>query len=85
MKVRDIFDALNAFAPVETALENIRIRNAGRDIHEADEQYLAHAVESAHMAAAYYGWRVVPCAEDGRMRSREAVEADIWENIADLV
>ena len=71
--------------PVETALANIRSRNEGRDIHEADEQYLARAVESAHTAAAYYGWRVVPCAEDGKIRSREAVEAGIWENIQDLV
>lgn len=71
--------------PLETALANIRSRNEGRDIHEADEQYLAHAVDSAHTAAAYYGWRVVPCAEGGKMRSRWDIEAEIWENIRDLV
>ncbi len=71
--------------PVETALENIRARNEGRDIHEADSEYLAHAVESAHMAAAYYGWRIIPCSENGKMRSRGEIEADIWENIQDLL
>lgn len=69
----------------ETALANIRARASGRDIHEADEAYLRRAAESAHMAAAYYGWRTVACSENGKMRERDAILGDILGQIRDLL
>ncbi len=71
--------------PVETALDNICARAGERDIHEADGGYLRRAAESAHTAAAYLGWRTVSCAENGKMRSREAIFADILEQVRDIL
>ncbi len=71
--------------PVETALENIRTRDSGTDIHEADEEYLRRCTESAETAAEYFGWRTVSCAQDGRMRTRQTISDDIFAEIRDLL
>ncbi|MEA4824703.1 MAG: thymidylate kinase [Clostridiaceae bacterium] len=70
---------------VDTALSNIRARALRCDIHEADEAYLRRAAESAHTAAAYYGWKTVACDENGKMREREAIFGDILDKIRDLL
>ena len=48
------------------------------DIHEKDTAYLATCRETGRAAAAYYGWTVVQCVQDGKMRSIEDIHAEIY-------
>ena len=52
--------------------------NTHADIHEKDLAYLAACRETAARAAAFYGWRTVPCAENGQLRTIEAIHEDIY-------
>ena len=64
--------------PAEVALNNIRKRAEKQDIHETDTEYLCRCVESAHDAADYFGWtRILCCDDEGNMRSREDISAEI--------
>ena len=55
--------------------------NTKADIHEKDLRYLATCRQTGRAAAEYYGWKIVTCVRDGRMRSIE----DIHEEICRLV
>lgn len=55
------------------------------DIHEKDLTYLAACKEAARDAAAFYGWRVIPCAENGRLRSVEAIQEEIYRQVLDCL
>jgi dTMP kinase len=55
--------------------------NTSADIHEKDMTYLATCREMGRTAAAYYGWNVIQCVRDDKMRSIE----DIHQEIYDLV
>ena len=55
--------------------------NTSADIHEKDITYLATCREMGRTAAAYYGWNVIQCVRDDKMRSIE----DIHQEIYDLV
>lgn len=48
------------------------------DIHEQDTAYLAACRESGRAAAEYYGWNVVQCVREGRMRSIEDIHDEIF-------
>ena len=48
------------------------------DIHEKDMQYLATCRESGRAAAAFYGWTVIQCVRDGKMRTIEAIHEEIY-------
>jgi len=63
--------------PAQVALANVRERGEKGDIHEGDADFLARSAEAAREAAQRYGWTVVPCAEGGVMRSREAIHEDL--------
>lgn len=52
------------------------------DIHEQDTAYLASCRESGRAAAEYYGWQVVQCVRDGRMRSVEDIHDEICRLVA---
>ena len=49
-----------------------------KDIHEKDMDYLRRCQRAADYCARQLGWRVVECCEDGRMRSVESIQADLW-------
>ncbi len=51
------------------------------DIHEKDMQYLATCRQTGKAAAAYYGWKVISCVQDGVMRSREDIHTEIYEAV----
>ena len=51
------------------------------DIHEHAEAYLAHCRETARLAAQHYGWRVVSCVKDGKLRSIEDIHEEIYQCI----
>ena len=52
--------------------------NTKADIHEKDMQYLATCREMGRAAANYYGWQVVSCVKDGKMRSIEDIHEEIY-------
>lgn len=51
------------------------------DIHEADSVYLAHCRETAREAADYYGWTVISCARDGKLRTKEDIHTEIFDQV----
>ena len=55
--------------------------NTKADIHEKDMTYLATCRESGRAAAAYYGWTVISCVENGSMRSIEDIHAEIYAHV----
>ena len=56
--------------------------NTHADIHEQDMKYLATCRETGRAAAAYYGWTVIECVRDGRMRSIEDIHEEIYQHIS---
>jgi len=56
--------------------------NTHADIHEQDMAYLATCRRTGKMAADYYGWTVIQCVRDGKMRSIEDIHEEIYRHIA---
>ena len=52
--------------------------NTSADIHEKDMSYLATCRKSGREAAAFYGWTVIQCVQDGQMRSIEDIHNEIY-------
>ena len=55
--------------------------NTKADIHEKDMAYLATCRETGRKAAAYYGWTVIQCVKDGKMRSIEDIHEEIYRHV----
>ena len=68
--------------PTEMTEQLMRIREKSRhihaDIHEQDLEYLRLCRRTGLEAAAYYGWTVLPCAKDGKLRSMEGIHEEIY-------
>ncbi len=56
--------------------------NTHADIHEQDMSYLATCREMGRSAAQYYGWNVVQCVRDGKMRTIEDIHEEIYGLVA---
>ena len=52
------------------------------DIHEQDNNYLATCRRTGRAAAAFYGWTVVECVRDGKMRSIADIHEEIYRHVA---
>lgn len=52
------------------------------DIHEQDIKYLATCREMGRAAASYYGWTLISCVKDGKMRSIENIHEEIYRHVA---
>ena len=52
------------------------------DIHEKDLAYLATCRQTGRAAAEYYGWTVIECVRDGKMRSIEDIHEEIYNHVA---
>lgn len=52
--------------------------NTSADIHEKDMQYLATCRECGRAAAAFYGWKVIQCVQNGQMRTIEDIHQEIY-------
>jgi len=52
------------------------------DIHEQDTAYLATCRQAGKAAASYYGWTVIECVQDGKMRSIEDIHEEIYRHVA---
>ena len=56
--------------------------NTHADIHEQDLDYLATCRRTGKAAAEYYGWTVIDCVCDGKMRSIEDIHEEIYRHVA---
>ena len=56
--------------------------NTTADIHEQDLEYLATCRRTGKAAAEFYGWTVINCVRDGRMRSIEDIHEEIYRHVA---
>ncbi len=56
--------------------------NTHADIHEQDMTYLATCRRTGRSAAEYYGWTVIQCVEDGKMRTIEDIHEEIYRHVA---
>ena len=52
--------------------------NTNADIHEQDMNYLATCRETGRAAAQFYGWTVIQCVKDGKMRTIEDIHQEIY-------
>ena len=52
--------------------------NTNADIHEQDMDYLATCRECGRAAAKFYGWTVIQCVRDGKMRTIEDIHQEIY-------
>ena len=55
--------------------------NTKADIHEKDTAYLATCRETGRAAAEFYGWTVISCVRDGKMRSIEDIHQEIYAHV----
>ena len=51
------------------------------DIHERDTQYLAACRRSGRAAAEYYGWNIISCVKNGKMRSMDDIHEEIYRHV----
>ncbi len=61
-------ERLNKFSGEET-----------KDIHERDKDYLYKTYENAKFVAANYGFKVINCVKDGKLRTIEDIQKEIRE------
>ena len=75
--------------PTDFAVKLLRSReqatNTTADIHEVDEGYLSTCRTAALQAAKVLGWTVIPCVENGTLRSIEEIHDQIWSLVAPLL
>jgi len=75
--------------PTDFAVKLLRSReqatNTSADIHEVDDGYLATCRTAALQAAKVLGWTVIPCVDNGRLRSIEEIHEEIWALVAPLL
>lgn len=64
--------------PTELSLQLLQVRQGETgDIHELDHEYLAECRRRSLEICKMDGWKIVSCAEDGKIRSPEAINRDI--------
>lgn len=56
-----------------------------KDIHEKDKDYLKKSYENAIEVARDGGWIVVPCAENGKVRSIDDIHSEILGLVEKIV
>lgn len=52
--------------------------NTKADIHEKDTAYLSACRTCGRTAAEYYGWKIIQCVKDGKMRTIEDIHKEIY-------
>ena len=74
---------------IETSLARMERRqlkhHTQADIHEKDARYLADCLRLGHLAAAHYGWRVVPFKKDGEIRALEEKHEEIYQIVRSIL
>ncbi|MGN0980225.1 MAG: dTMP kinase [Candidatus Avoscillospira sp.] len=71
--------------PIELSEQLMRKReqdtHTHADIHEQNRSYLRQCRATALEAAQCYGWTVVPCARDGKLRTVEDIHEEIYRQV----
>lgn len=52
-----------------------------KDIHEKNVEYLNHCREAAEYTAQKWGWTVVDCVKDNKMRTKQDIADEIFETV----
>ncbi len=55
--------------------------NTTADIHERDFEYLSASLDAGRFAADIYGWKLIDCVVDGKMRSIEDIHEEIYSTV----
>ena len=55
------------------------------DIHEQNMDYLRRCRATGLQAAKYYGWMVIACAKDGKMRSIDDIHNEIFLRVQECL
>lgn len=55
------------------------------DIHEQNMEYLRRCRQTGLHAANYYGWTIVNCAKDGKLRSIDDIHEEIYALVQDCL
>ncbi len=75
--------------PTDFAVKLLRSReqatNTTADIHEVDSGYLSTCRAAALQAAKVLGWTVLPCVDNGKLRSIEEIHEQIWTLVSPLL
>ncbi len=77
--------------PVENARQLMaqranKIDNSSvKDIHERNESYLQQSYDNACFVAEKYGWKIVKCAADGKVRTIEDISDEIFEAVKSVL
>lgn len=68
--------------PTELTHQLLRKRehdtHTSADIHEQHMDYLRQCRKTGMEAAKYYGWTIINCAQDGKLRSIESIHEEIF-------
>ena len=71
--------------PIEVSQKLLSMRYKGdetkKDIHESDTEYLERCRKAALFTDKYSGWEIIPCAENGKARSKKAIAKDILNSV----
>ena len=75
--------------PTDFAVKLLRSReqatNTTADIHEVDDGYLSSCRTAALQAAKVLGWTVIPCVENGNLRSIQDIHDQIWSLVSQIL
>lgn len=75
--------------PTEHTEQLMRSREAATgthaDIHEQDLDYLTTCRKTGKAAAEFYGWTVIQCVREGKMRTIEDIHEEIFSHVAKLL
>ena len=74
---------------IETSLARMERRqikhHTKADIHEKDVGYLADCLRLGHLAAAHYGWQVVPFKKNGEIRELDEKHEEIYQIVKSVL
>lgn len=59
--------------------------NTQADIHEKNFEYLSACLYAGRFAANIYGWKVIECVKDGKMRSIDDIHEEIYTAVAESI
>lgn len=55
------------------------------DIHESDRVYIKKSYENSKFIALKYGWKIINCVKDGKMRTIEDIHEEIYSYVKPLI
>jgi dTMP kinase len=56
-----------------------------KDIHEKDTSHLTKSHENAHFVSSLYGWEIISCMRDGKLRTIENINDELYGKVVDYL